>query len=82
MAESAMSSISKVADEVHMARIEAATVAAEAESAKGILQSQSASFSVQVEASAERAVERMEGCVQQLVLYTDAQTSRVAGKVI
>ena len=77
-----MSGIGKVADEVRMAWMEVAVAAAEAESAKGILQSQSASFSTQVEASAERAVERMEGCIQALALHTEAQTSRITGEVI
>ena len=56
-------------------------VAAEAASAKETLQTQTASFSTQVEASAKRAVEVMEGRVQQLVLHTEAQMSPIAEEV-
>ena len=82
MAESAMPVVIKVADEVHVVRVEAVVAATEAKSAKEILQAQIASFSVQVEASAERAVEMMEGRVQALTSHTEAQTSRVTGEVI
>ena len=64
IAESAMSGVGQVADEVHKARMEAAVAVAEAESAKGTVLLQAASFSVQAEASAAKAVEVMEGCVQ------------------
>ena len=42
--ESAISNVGRVADEVRMARMETAAMVAEAESAKGAIQSQSASF--------------------------------------
>ena len=62
--------------------MEAAVVAAaEAENTKEILQSQTASFSAQVEASTERAVEVMEGRVQALASHTEAQMSHIAGEV-
>ena len=66
-----MSGVGRVVDEVRMARMEAGAANAQAESAKEMLHAQIASFFAQVEASAERAVEMMEGCVQQLVAYSD-----------
>ena len=63
--ESAISGVGKVADKVHMARMEAAAVAAaKVESAKETIQSQAALFSVQVEASTRKSIEVMEECVQ------------------
>ena len=82
MAESAMSGIGKVADEVRVVRMEAVAAAAEAKSVKELLQTQTAPFSMQAEASAERATEMMEGRVQALASHTKAQMSRVTGEVI
>ena len=48
--ESAISGVGQVANEVRMARMEAAVAAAEAEIAKEKIQSQTALFSAQVEA--------------------------------
>ena len=61
--------------------MEAVTVAAEAKSAKEQVLSQAASFSVQAEASAAKAVEVMEGCVQQLVLESGVHTSCITEEV-
>ena len=62
--------------------MEAAAVAAEAESVEEILQTQTASFSVQVEASAERVAEMMEVRVQALASHTKAEMLHVTGEVI
>ena len=53
MAESTMSNVGKVVDEVRTARMEAAEAATKVESAKEILQTQTALLSVQAEASTE-----------------------------
>ena len=74
IAESAISGVGQVTDEVRKARIEAAAVAAEAESAKGTIRLQAASFSAQAEASAAKAVEVMEGRIQQLAHELGAYT--------
>ena len=58
-----MSGVGQVVDEVRKVRMEAAVAAAKAESAKGTVLSQAASFSAQAEASAAKAVEVMEGRV-------------------
>ena len=63
VAESVISGVGQVADEVQKARIEAAVAVAEVESTKGTICLQAASLSTQVEASAAKAVEVMEGCV-------------------
>ena len=65
-----------------MARMEAAAVAAEVQSAKETLRTQTASFCAQEEASAKRVTEHMEGCVQALASHTKAETSRVVGEVV
>ena len=54
VAESAISGVGQVADEVQKARIEAAAAAAKAESAKGTIRLQAASLSAHVEASAAK----------------------------
>ena len=77
-----MSGVSRVADEVRAARIEAAIVTAQAESAKETLRTQTASLSVQAEVSTERVAEWMEGRLQALASHTEAQMSQVAGEVI
>ena len=82
IAESTISGVGRVTNEVRMARMEAAAVAAKVESAKRTIQSQAASFSVQAEASAVKAVEMMEGHVQQLVAHSDAQMSHVTREII
>ena len=81
VAESAISGVGQVADEVRKARIEAAAAAAEAVSAKGTIRSQAASFSAQAEASAAKAVEVMEGRVRQFAHESGVHTSRVAEEV-
>ena len=81
VAESAISGVGQVADEVRKARMEAVTAAAEAESAKGTIRSQAASLSAHAEASAAKAVEVMEGRVQQLAHESGVHTSRVAEEV-
>ena len=58
-AESAMSGVGRVADEVCAARMMAATATAEAESTKETLHTQTASFIAQVEASAGQVAEVM-----------------------
>ena len=62
-AESAMSRVGRVADEVREARMVAAASNAEAESTKETLHTQTASFTVQEEASVGRVAEMMEGRV-------------------
>ena len=62
-AESAMSGVGRVADEVREARMMAAAANAEAESAKETLRTQTASFSVEAKVSAGRVAEIMEGRV-------------------
>ena len=79
--ESAISGVGQVADEVRKARMEAAAAAAEAESAKGTIRSQAASLSAHAEASAAKAVEVMEGRVQQLAHESGVHTSCVAEEV-
>ena len=59
-----MSDVGQVADEVHKARMESVVAAAKAESTKGTVLLQAASFSAQAEASAAKAVGAMEGRVQ------------------
>ena len=59
----------------------AAAVAAEAESTKERFLLQAALFSVQVEASATKGVEVMEGCVQQLAHESGVHMSRVTEEV-
>ena len=54
IAERAISRVGQVADGVRIARMEAVVAAAEAQSAKETLRTQTASFSAQAEASAER----------------------------
>ena len=76
-----MSGVGQVADEVRKARMEAAAVAAEAESAKGTVLSQAASFSVQAEASAAKAGEVMEGRVQQLMHKSGVHMLRITEEV-
>ena len=62
--QSAISRVGQVADEVRKACMEAVAAAAEAQSAKGAIQLQAASFSVQAEASTAQAISVMEGHVQ------------------
>ena len=81
VAESAISGVGQVADEVRKARMEAAAATAEAESAKGTIHSQAASLSAHAEASAAKAVEVMEGRVQQLAHESGIHTSRVTEEV-
>ena len=81
VAESAMSGVGQIADEVRQVQMEAAAAAAEAESAKGTVLSQVASFIMQAEASAAKAVEVMEGRVQQLAHESGVHMSRVAEEV-
>ena len=64
VAESAVSGMEQIADEVRQVRMAAAAAAANAESAKEEFLLQAVSFSVQAEASAAKAVEVMEGRVQ------------------
>ena len=61
-----MSGVGQVVDGVHKVRMEAAAMAAKVESVKRTVLLQATSFSTQVEASAAKAVEVMEGRVQQL----------------
>ena len=81
IAESAISGVGQVTDEVRKARIEAEAAAAKAESAKGMIRSQAASFSAQAEASAAKAVEVMEGRIQQLAHELGVHMSCVAEEV-
>ena len=62
--------------------MEAAAANAQAESGKETLGTQTASFSVQAEASTERVADRMEGRLQALVSHAKAQMSQVAREVI
>ena len=61
--ESSIFGIGEVVDEVCKARMEATVAATEVESANGMIRLQAASFFVQAEASATKAVEVMEWCV-------------------
>ena len=82
VAESAISGVGQVADEVRKARkLRRRRWLPKQESAKGTIRSQAASFSSQVEASAAKAVEVMEGRVQQLAHESGVHTSRVAEEV-
>ena len=74
VAESAMSGVGRVADEVRSARMEARVATTQAKSAKETMRTQTASFFVQVEASAEQVAEQMEGRLQALASHTKAQT--------
>ena len=79
--ESAISRVGQVADEVQKECIETAAVAAEAESGKGTIRSQVALLSAHVEATAAKAVEVMEGRIQQLAHESGVHTSHVAEEV-
>ena len=79
--ESAISRVGQVEDEVQKACIEAAAVAAEAESIKGTIRLQAASFFAHAEATAAKAMEVMERRVQKLVHESGVHTSRVTEEV-
>ena len=79
--ESAISGVGKVTDEVHMARMEVVVATTKMEHAKGEIQTQVASFSMQVDASATKAIEVMGERLQQLTSHTKAQMSCVAEEV-
>ena len=77
VAESAMSGVGRVADEVHTTRMEAAAAIAQAKSAKETMRTQAALFSAQAEVSAEQVAKQMEGRLQALASHTKAQTFQV-----
>ena len=74
-AESVLSGIGKVADAVRVAHVEAATVAANAQSAIGTVQTLTTSFSTQMEVATTKIMGEMEEGMCQVASYSDAQTS-------
>ena len=74
--ESAMSGVGQVADAVRIARAEAATAAANAQSAIGTVQTLTMSLSAHTEEATAKAVSEMEARVQQVASYSDAETSQ------
>ena len=72
VAESAISGVGQVADAVRVARAEAATAAANAQSAIGTVQTLATSLSVHTEEMTAKAVSEMEARVQQVASYSDA----------
>ena len=74
----AISSVGQVVEEVRVARMEVVVVAADAQSAVGMVRKVAAPFSAETEATTATAIGKMEERVQQVAAYSDAQTSRAA----
>ena len=75
-AVSAISGVGQVADEVRMARAEATSAAADAQSAIGTVRQLAASLSAQTEATKATTASEIEERVHQVASYSDAQTTR------
>ena len=73
-----MSGVGQVADAVRIARAEAATAAANAQSSIGMVQTIAMSLSTHTDVATAKAMSEMEACVQQIASYSDAQTSQAA----
>ena len=73
---SAMSGVGQVTNAVRVARAEAATAVADAQSAMGMVQTLTMSLSAHTEAATAKPMGEMEKRVQQVASYSDAQTSQ------
>ena len=71
-----MSGVGQVADAVRIARAEVATVAANAQSAIGTVQTIATSLFAHTDAATAKAMSEMEARMQQVASYSDAQTSQ------
>ena len=78
---STMSGVGQVMDEVCKARAEVAMMAANAKSAIGMVQTIIALFSAQAEMTTIKTIKTMEGRIQQVATYMDAQMSRATAQL-